>query len=467
MKLWVKIFLLNLLIVLCLGMMVGGTIRGVVIDSMREEFSRQGTSIVKNFADRITVSIIVGNRYDIEEAAREVINTENDIVYIYITDITGKIIFHTFDNGYPPDLLQWNPIAHSETPTSRLLDTEVGLVRDIGLAVVSGMPSELHVGLSERRLTTTLSKIRTVILLVMALVIIIGGVLSLTLSRRVTRPLEDLVAFTQSLSRGEFGQQVVVHSKDEIGLLSNTFNDLSKMLKIYRDNKEEHYRQMLQTEKLTALGRLSAGLAHEIRNPLTSIKSLFQAFQEKPEVTRQDIKIVLAAVNQMDELVTKFLGFARTESFRPGIVYPNALLKQIAYLTQFQIKQNDIEVVYHLDKHIHVQGDISMLRQALLNLVMNAIESMPEGGILALGTRKLNDHVEISIQDSGKGIDEGIRDIIFDPFFTTKDEGTGLGLGIVYNIAQLHNGTVSFVSSNNITTFTIKLPITDENDTGC
>jgi len=261
MRLWFKIFLLNFLVILSLGIMMGLAIRGVVIDSMRDEFLRQGTSIAKNFADRIAVSIIVGDRYDIEKAAQEVTRTEKDIAYIYLTGFDGRLLFHTFHEGHPPDILDWNPVRISDTPTTRLLDTEEGLIRDIGLQIVEGMLAELHIGLSEERLAGTLTTIRTLMLIIMAVVIILGCVLSLALSRRVTKPLEILVGFTQSLSRGEFGQQVKVHARDEAGDLAETFNELSKKLEIYRENTEEHYRQMLQAEKLTALGRLSAGLA--------------------------------------------------------------------------------------------------------------------------------------------------------------------------------------------------------------
>lgn len=459
MRLWFKIFLLNILVVLSLGIMMGLAIRGVVIDSMRDEFLRQGTSIVKNFADRIAVSIIVGDRYDIEKAAQEVTRIEKDIAYIYLTGFDGRLLFHTFPDGHPPDILEWNPVRISDAPTTRLLDAEEGLIRDIGLQVVEGMSAELHIGLSEKRLASTLTTIRTLMIIIMAVAVIIGCVLSLALSKRITRPLEILVGFTQDLSRGEFGQQVKVHARDEAGYLAETFNELSNKLKIYRDNKEEHYRQMLQAEKLTALGRLSAGLAHEIRNPLTSIKSLFQSFEKNPDVSGKDIKIVLTAVDQMDELVTKFLGFARSESFHLSTVYPNVLLKQIATLTQFQIRTHNIELEFELEKLLQFQGDGSMIRQALLNLIMNAIEAMPDGGRLYLATKMINDQIEISITDTGCGIPGNIRDTVFDPFFTTKAEGTGLGLGIAYNIVQLHQGSISFVSNAIGTTFVMRLPV--------
>jgi len=128
-------------------------------------------------------------------------------------------------------------------------------------------------------------------------------------------------------------------------------------------------------------------------------------------------------------------------------------------LVHFQLKNQQIELVLELEKLPPVKGDDDMIRQALLNLVMNAIEAMPFRGRLTLASRVADRQVEISVKDTGVGIPETIKDKIFDPFFTTKPEGTGLGLGIVYNIAQLHNGTVAFVSDNDGTTFTLRLPV--------
>jgi len=459
MRLWVKLFLLNILLVLCMGTLVGLAIRDVIIGSLRDELSRQGVSIARNFADRITVSVLLEDRYDIEEAGRELMDTEKDIEYIFVTDQSGEILFHTFPNGYPTDLLTWNPVGSDKSPAIQLLATEHGLIRDIGIRFFPEMAPQLHLGLSETRLTRTLVRLRTMVIAIMVAVTTVGFVLSFVLSKHVTKHLAALAEFTHSLSRGAFGQQVEVHTRDEVGDLAATFNTLSQGLKASREKMEETYRQMLQAEKQTALGRLSAGLAHEIRNPLTSIKALFQALRNEPELRQEDIEMVLAAVNQMDDLVAKFLGFARSDSFHSNDIYANAILKQILQLVHFQLKNQQIELVLELEKLPPVKGDDDMIRQALLNLVMNAIEAMPFRGRLTLASRVADRQVEISVKDTGVGIPETIKDKIFDPFFTTKPEGTGLGLGIVYNIAQLHNGTVAFVSDNDGTTFTLRLPV--------
>ncbi|MCL5063082.1 MAG: ATP-binding protein [Nitrospirae bacterium] len=466
MKLWIKIALLNVFIVVGLGILIGLTIRGVVVGSMRTELTRQGESIARNLSDRIADFVLLNDLYQTQAAIDDVLKTEHDVGYIFVTDKDGNLFAHTFKNGYPPDILLWNPVlTRGLQPTKnlltsiQLLDTEKGFIRDIGIKIFGGMNPEVHIGIREDRIDQSLKGIRNLIIMLTIAVTMVGSVLSFSLSRLITKPLYTLMDFTHSLSRGEFGRKIDIRSKDEVGELSSTFNNLSCELDAYRKKMEESYKQMLRTEKLTALGRLSAGLAHEIRNPLTSIKVLFQAFKDNPALTKEDMKVVLSATEQMDDLLTRFLRFARSDEFNVSDVYINSLIKQVINLAQFQIKNQSINVVLNLSKLPPIKADRAMIQQALLNLVLNAIEAMPEGGTLTISSKIENGSAVVSIGDTGSGISEEIKDKIFDPFFTTKGDGTGLGLSIVYNIVSIHNGEISFETDGEGTTFTLRIPI--------
>ncbi|BCB96208.1 hypothetical protein JZK55_11300 [Dissulfurispira thermophila] len=458
MKLWFKIVLLNVLIVISLGMLIGIAVRGAVSDAMRAELSREGESIAKNLSNRIADYILIDDVYKVEEAIEDVVKTEKDIEYIFVTNKDGYLFAHTFKNGHPSDILNWNPLMNKQI-SMQLLDTEVGFIRDVGIRIFEGMRPELHIGIKEERIAQTLGRIRNLVILLTAVVMFIGSVLSCFMSRLITKPLNRLVEFTHDLSKGDFGKSIEIRSKDEVGELSTTFNILSQELDAYRKKMEESYKQMLRTEKLTALGRLSAGLAHEIRNPLTSIKVLFQTFRDNPSLTKEDMEVVLSAAEQMDDLLTRFLRFARSDEFSLSDVYINSIIKHIIKLTEFQIKERSIDLSIKLSKIPPIKADRAMLQQAILNLVLNAIEAMPDGGTLSISSKIENGNAAINIADTGKGIPEGIRDKIFDPFFTTKADGTGLGLSIVYNIVNLHNGDINFESNGEGTVFTLKVPI--------
>ncbi|MCL4477020.1 MAG: ATP-binding protein, partial [Nitrospirae bacterium] len=204
---------------------------------------------------------------------------------------------------------------------------------------------------------------------------------------------------------------------------------------------------------------ISKGLAHEIRNPLTSIKVLFKAFKDNPSLTREDMEVVLSAAEQMDEILSRFLRFARGDEFNPSEVYINPVIKEVVNLTQHQAKNQRVTVEMDLTKLPPVKADRGLLEQAIMNLVLNAIEAMPEGGTLTVSSRNDDGYYIVSVADTGQGIPEEIRGKIFDPFFTTKGDGTGLGLSIVYNIVNIHGGDISFESNGGETTFTMKIPV--------
>lgn len=458
MKLWVKIVLLNAAIVVSLGTVIGFTVREAVTNTMRVELTKQGESIARNLSDRIADSILLEDFYKTQEAIEDVLTAEHDIEYIFVTDKNGQMFAHTFKNGFPPDILRWNPLLNGSV-SIQLLDTEKGFIRDIGLKVFEGMNPELHIGIKEERIAQTLRRIKNIVITSTIIITLIGSVLSCILSGFITKPLYKLMSFTHTLSKGEFGKKIDIKSHDEVGELAETFNNLSGELELYRKKMEESYKQMLRTEKLTALGRLSAGLAHEIRNPLTSIKVLFQTFKDNPSLTKEDIKVVLSAVEQMDDLLTRFLRFARSDEFNLTDVYINSIIKHVIKLTEFQLKDRSIGLSLELSKLPPIRADRAMIQQALLNLVLNAIEAMPDSGTLTISSKIENGNAVVSIGDTGRGIPEEIKDKIFDPFFTTKGDGTGLGLSIVYNIANLHNGEISFESNGKGTTFTMKIPL--------
>lgn len=459
MRLWIKIVFLNIFIVVSLGMLIGFATRDMVTGSMRAELTREGESIARNLSDRIADSILLDDLYKTHEAINDVIEKEKDIEYIFVTDKNRQLFAHSFKKGHPPDMLQWNPFSVNKLSSIQLLDTEKGFIRDIGIRVFGGMNPEVHIGIKEERIEQTLNRMRNIIIALTIIITLIGSVLSCSLSRFITKPLYRLMDFTHTLSRGEFGGQIDIKTKDEVGDLSRTFNTLSYELEEYRKKMEESYKQMLRTEKLTALGRLSAGLAHEIRNPLTSIKVLFQAFKDNPALTKEDMKVVLSATEQMDDLLTRFLRFARSDEFNLSDVYINSVIKQVINLAQFQIKNQSIQVSLELSKLPPVKADRAMIQQALLNLVLNAIEAMPDSGTLTISSKAQDGYAFVSVGDTGTGIPEDIRDRIFDPFFTTKGDGTGLGLSIVYNIVNLHNGDIGFETNGEGTFFNLKIPV--------
>ena len=245
-------------------------------------------------------------------------------------------------------------------------------------------------------------------------------------------------------------------------------------IEISRDitNDIKVQKTMMQQEKLASVGRLSAGVAHEINNPLTTILTTTMLIQEELEPqdpNYQELETITKETLRCRKIVTSLLDFARQSTPTRKACDINDIVKDSFTLTQKQAAFKDVDLNYEIDENIPpLFLDKGQIQQSIINLIINAIEATDAGGSIFISTayNKHQERVDITVSDTGQGIAENDLDKIFDPFFTTKDEGTGLGLAITHGIIEQHNGRIdAFSKLGRGTIFTIKLPVeSGEND---
>ena len=239
------------------------------------------------------------------------------------------------------------------------------------------------------------------------------------------------------------------------------------------DDQFKLRKQLTRSEKMAALGQLSAGIAHEIRTPLTSIKIFIQSLEKEiklDENQKEDFRIIKKEIDRINENVNRFLNFARPEEPFFQRLSIHELIKESLNLLAAKMKTSSVDLeISLLEVCPPVEGDPKQLGRVFLNLFLNAIEAMPRGGVLTLrSTLKTipeshEEILQISVEDTGCGIPEKDRPYLFDPFFTTKDAGTGLGLSIVYSIVQKHNGQIEVESEmGKGSSFIVSLPVHTE-----
>jgi signal transduction histidine kinase len=211
--------------------------------------------------------------------------------------------------------------------------------------------------------------------------------------------------------------------------------------------------RIIQAEKLSSLGQLSARLAHELKNPLTSIKMILQAILDgspTPEMTKEDAEVILKEVKKLGAILTQFLSFAKPPRLELRPLNLGHVIEEVLSLMKTELDRSGVEVFQEISGLPEIKGDYEKMRQVLINLLHNSIQAMPEGGKLKIGVREIfeNDQrkVLLRVEDSGTGIPEEYRMKVFDPFFTTKEGGTGLGLSIVYSIIKEHHGSIDLQS---------------------
>jgi signal transduction histidine kinase len=467
MRLRTKITLLTTSVTIIVALLIIISIRGVVITAFRAELQKKAESIVGTLSERIANYVLLDDYFQTTEALKEVFQKEKDLEYIFVTDEDGRLFSHTFTDGPPPDLLSWNPLNNGEINV-QLLDTEKGYIKDVGVHIFRGMNAEIHVGIREDRLKDMFTRMRYFHVPIILSVLFLGFIASIFMSRLITEPLNKFVDFTKILGKGGFGRKVEVNSTDETGDLAQSFNRLSMELKTAMEKIEETntYTHLLQAEKLSSVGQISAGLAHELKNPITTLKMLFQAFKEQPDMTKEDAEVIHKEIEKIDNILTRFLGFVKEKKVHSSDIDINSLLDRVLALAAFDIQNYNIVVKKDLLETLPViKGDRALLEQVFLNLVINSIEVMSEGGEIRISGKSEDEFVEVMIWDKGGGIPSGVRAKIFDPFFTTKDHGTGLGLSIAYNIVKAHGGKLFFNSKEGVgTVFTVKLPKEADNE---
>jgi signal transduction histidine kinase len=258
------------------------------------------------------------------------------------------------------------------------------------------------------------------------------------------------------------------YSGEEIKIAESSARKVAYMTerKEAQEKKELLQEQLRHADRLATIGQLAAGIAHELNNPLGDILGFAQLasnYPDLPEKVYQDLVKIVKSTLYAREVIKKVLFFSRQTHPREAKTNLNQLIKDWCGFFEFRCAQSNIDIVLEMDEFLPpVTGDPAQLNQVLVNLVVNAIHAMPDGGKLTIKTGVNRDKVTMAVRDTGQGIADAIRDKIFLPFFTTKevDQGTGLGLSVVYGIVNEHGGTVKFDSRPGAgSTFKIELPI--------
>lgn len=220
---------------------------------------------------------------------------------------------------------------------------------------------------------------------------------------------------------------------------------------------------LIRADRLKSVGEVAAAIVHEIRNPLSAIKGAAQIIEKavpQDSPRRRFITIIEEEVDRLNRLVTEFLTFARPRQPEKSPSDLNQLIESIITFTSKEATNRGVRLVPQLDEHLPaVEVDVEQIRQVLLNLILNAIHAMPQGGVVEVCSKRVAAVVELAVRDYGTGIDPAIRDKIFDPFFTTKPEGSGLGLSVAYGLVKQHEGEIELAEVEGPgSRFVIRLP---------
>ena len=322
-------------------------------------------------------------------------------------------------------------------------------------------------------IATTIKMSINLQVLALALIVVVGIVINIKLATSIATPIRTLEKISRKIAEGDFSEHIEVKGKDELSSLETAFNQMEDRLKNALWSLEhtieklrEKQAQLVEAEKLALVGKLAAGIAHEINNPLTSVLTFSNLMLEQcpPDDPRHDkLKLMARETNRARTIVRQLLNFGRETVIKPEKININQPVTEIADSLVAQDAFKGIGLEMKLGDNLpDVNADPAQIGQVVMNLLLNAIHSITPPGRIEVVTRRIENSIEIVFKDTGAGIPEENIHKIFDPFFTTKDasKGTGLGLAVSYGIIKKHGGEIEIASTvGKGSIFIVRLPI--------
>ncbi len=290
--------------------------------------------------------------------------------------------------------------------------------------------------------------------------------LLLLVVRTISRPLQRITVAAVQVTKGDYGTEVDLRkSNDEIGLLADSFNEMSRKMASDIENLRQMNEQLVRADKLAAMGTLAAGVAHEVNNPPASISSLIQMMRSENGSADmgERLELIQTQIQRITRVTKDLTDFARARPAAKAATDISRVIETALRLAEFDSTFQKLQISNRVPGDLpKIVADADQLQQVFLNIFLNARDAMPDGGELTVSARSSADGISIEISDTGTGIAPINAMDVFDPFFTTKPagKGTGLGLAVCYGIVTAHGGTLEVrKNEGNGATFVVKLPV--------
>jgi signal transduction histidine kinase len=395
----------------------------------------------------------------------------DDVVYAAIVDPDGIVVAHSDSSRVGERLPNGDDLAAIANATAltqlrAIYQTERMLEWRQPMLLGDKPIAEIRVALSTLLARRTLDEtLRPALIAALAA---LGGAVfvAFVLAQVVVRPIHVIRSGLSRLGRGDLAATLDLKG-DEFKDLGDIFASLTNQLRAAIPDSAKRGQLVELSRRVSALGRLTAGVAHEVKNPLNAMTIHLELLKQKlasgapTDSTESHLDIISREIRRLDDVVQGFLKFARPEELTLKPVAPGELVDEVLKTLSVEANVTGVKLEAAVIPGVpEIEADPGILRQALLNLAKNAVQAMPNGGTLTMGAALAKDgRVELRVTDTGVGIPPENLAKIFDLYFTTKQTGTGIGLSLVYRTVQLHNGDIDVESTPGVgTTFVIKMP---------
>jgi len=466
-----------------LGIINISLLYNTVYSSFENEINKRITILSSLVSERLAAPVMYDDVVNIYNILEEIKRTDISIAYIFVISPEGIIIAETFERKIPHNLLDANDIRGNmpNIITISAKNFSSKTIRDIAYPIMDGKAGVVRMGVIEENIGKEIKSATQKMLIMLFSLLSIGLIIAFIFSYLITSPIKYISEQFQKIDlnsiadtdfkvvQTKFKQVFLFYLRDELDVLVEKFIEMSLRLKQKYIHLKETRDFLIQSEKMASLGTLTAGIAHEINNPISGIKNCITRIEKNPTNIEQNLKyfgLIKEAANAIENTVSRILQYSRKQEISfTGLNISDVLFGSVAMAT-FKLQKNNIFLNMQIENDLYIKGSFIHLEQIFLNLLLNAADAITEKmkkidylePEIIIKSYKTNEKILIGIKDNGIGILPETKSKIFDPFFTTKEvgKGTGLGLYVCYNIIKLHNGNIICNSDQNGTEFIVE-----------
>ena len=449
-------------------------------DAMLKKTRDSNRMMSQMFYQHLELAMLTGKREEIQRLLQDVGKYEG-IITIKIFDETGRIVFcsnpqfigqkiglhHTDifkeENIHGTlDFTEGHEEFHLVTPIKN--KNECHRCHGVEKEFMGAL--DLDISLASMRKAVATNR-NVMISFAILTILVVSLVISLFTMKFVSHPVTHLIGTMQEVEKGNLDRRVNLATNDELGMLGESFNSMiSKLDEAKKELQVLHESELARADRLASIGELASGIAHEIKNPLAGIGAAIQVISEgiaKDDPQKEVLDEIMKQIERLNKTIKDFLAYARPTEPRMAIYDITDVAKKAVFLIRKQAENQKVTIEENYKYNIPgLLIDPEQVQQVMVNIMLNAVQAMPEGGRLIISAKAEPKFVELSVTDTGKGIPKDNLAKIFTPFYTTKHQGTGLGLSISNRIIEKHNGSIRVESEvGRGTTFNIRLPIKD------
>jgi two-component system NtrC family sensor kinase len=469
--------------IICI-VLIFGTINSVLIynnvqKALKKETEKRGLFIAKSIANQTASYVLFEDYISLQNAINNIKATDSAISYIFILSKNNVLIVHTFEDEFPLKIISANSVSGNMQFQSQLLKLRGkfnNLILDIAVPIIGGQAGTVRVGIKESSMQKDVKQTVNIFWYMVGVFLIVGIMGALIFANFITKPIKEIQNVAERMDISKIGElplpkirirenllnraKMFLRAEDEIDILADKFNNMIDRLETAYQELQKTKNNFIQSEKLATVGTLTAGLAHEINNPIAGLQNCIRRILNDPENLNQNKKyfaMMETAIDKIEKVVGNLLNFSRKQETVFSNLSLEFIIESALVLVSHRLEKLRVSITKNFQKNLpRIYGDKNQLEQVILNLFLNSLDSIEEKifenpeteRTLIISASVKNNFIELQIEDSGKGIPQNIIDKIFDPFFTTKSpgKGTGLGLSVTYNIINAHNGKISFIS---------------------